>query len=1133
MPTAEKQLAPGGLRLVQGVASAAARRAAFASCRPPGARVAQRARASEASHKQGTRSRVAIVNHGIIGWLALNPVAANLMMLLIIASGLVAATVVTEEVFPEIDLDRIRIQVPYLGAAPEDVEAGVVVRIEEAIKDIDGIKQIRSFAAEGSASVLVELELGADARRMVDEVKNEIDAITTFPVGTEKSIIRELIARNQVIDIAIAGATDVFTLKTIAERVRDDLAALPEITQVDIVSAPPYEISIEVSEIALRRHRMTFDQVAEAVRRSSLDLPGGSVRTDAREILLRTLGQAYRGAEYENLVLWTRRDGSRLRLGDVATVVDGFAETDQHARFDGNPSLTVSVFRTGNQSALDIAGAVHDYVDRAQARMPEGIFLTVWQDQAEVLNDRLSIMLRNGAAGFVLVFGVLALFLELRLAFWVSLGIPVSFLGAIALMAVTGVSVNMVSIFAFILVLGIVVDDAIIVGENIHRHQEEHAAGPRGAVEGAREVSKPVTFAVLTTVAAFMPLLFIPGVFGRIFRIIPLVVIPCLLFSLIESLGILPAHLAHGHRRGPAGVWRRFQQRIASGLMWFVRAAYEPVLAVALRWRYVTAAIGVSSLVLTAGVLLGGRITFLFFPSIEAEFMTASVTMPQGTPVEATSEAIAKFEAGAERVRARLREVTGMDYFRHVASTVGDQPMLARGGLPMGRISATIVAFPHVGEVTVELAPAESRSYTSEELGILWREATGPLPEAVAIDFGTSRLNPGEDIDVQLAGRDVDRLRAAAQAVKVRLAQYAGVYAIADSFRAGKKEMQLSIRPAAETLGLTLQDLGRQVRQAFFGEEAQRIQRGRDDVRVMVRYPREQRQSLGSLENMRIRTSNGGEVPFSQVAQVNSGRGNASIRRVDRHRAVSVTASVDPEISSAASVLTDMRERVLPEVLADFPGVFYTFDGAQAEQEEAVGGLREGLILSLTAIFALLGVALRSYLQPLIIMGAIPFGFVGGLCGHLLLGLDLSFLSMLGFVALTGVVVNDSLIMVDFINRAQDARAQVNQMDGRRLASIGLERAIREAGGRRFRPILLTSLTTFFGLVPMMLDRSVQAAAFIPMAVSLAFGVLFATLITLFLVPIAYLILDDLQRLPRRLLAALRPGHARAEVPFS
>ena len=1070
---------------------------------------------------------------GIIGWLALNPVAANLMMLLIIASGLVAATVVTEEVFPEIDLDRIRIQVPYLGAAPEDVEAGVVVRIEEAIKDIDGIKQIRSFAAEGSASVLVELELGADARRMVDEVKNEIDAITTFPVGTEKPIIRELIARNQVIDIAIAGATDVFTLKTIAERVRDDLAALPEITQVDIVSAPPYEISIEVSEIALRRHRMTFDQVAEAVRRSSLDLPGGSVRTDAREILLRTLGQAYRGAEYENLVLWTRRDGSRLRLGDVATVVDGFAETDQHARFDGNPSLTVSVFRTGNQSALDIAGAVHDYVDRAQARMPEGIFLTVWQDQAEVLNDRLSIMLRNGAAGFVLVFGVLALFLELRLAFWVSLGIPVSFLGAIALMAVTGVSVNMVSIFAFILVLGIVVDDAIIVGENIHRHQEEHAAGPRGAVEGAREVSKPVTFAVLTTVAAFMPLLFIPGVFGRIFRIIPLVVIPCLLFSLIESLGILPAHLAHGHRWGPAGVWRRFQQRIASGLMWFVRAAYEPVLEVALRWRYVTAAIGVSSLVLTAGVLLGGRITFLFFPSIEAEFMTASVTMPQGTPGEATSEAIAKFEAGAERVRARLREVTGMDYFRHVASTVGDQPMLARGGLPMGRISATIVAFPHVGEVTVELAPAESRSYTSEELGILWREATGPLPEAVAIDFGTSRLNPGEDIDVQLAGRDVDRLRAAAQAVKVRLAQYAGVYAIADSFRAGKKEIQLSIRPAAETLGLTLQDLGRQVRQAFFGEEAQRIQRGRDDVRVMVRYPREERQSLGSLENMRIRTSNGGEVPFSQVAQVNSGRGNASIRRVDRHRAVSVTASVDPEISSAASVLTDMRERVLPEVLADFPGVFYTFDGAQAEQEEAVGGLREGLILSLTAIFALLGVALRSYLQPLIIMGAIPFGFVGGLCGHLLLGLDLSFLSMLGFVALTGVVVNDSLIMVDFINRAQDARAQVNQLDGRRLASIGLERAIREAGGRRFRPILLTSLTTFFGLVPMMLDRSVQAAAFIPMAVSLAFGVLFATLITLFLVPIAYLILDDLQRLPRRLLAALRPGHARAEVPFS
>ena len=610
------------------------------------------------------------MNNGGIAWFARNPVAANLMMVFIMVSGLIATTTVKEEVFPEVDLDRISIQVPYLGAAPEEVEEGVVIRIEEAIQGVDGIKEIQSTASEGNASVMIELELGADARRVVDEVKNQVDAITTFPLETEKPIIREMTARNQVTDISISGDTDIFALKALAERVRDELTAMPEITQVDIVSAPPYEISIEVSEVALRRHGMTFDQVADAVRRSSLDLPGGSVRTDGGEILLRTIGQAYRGNEYEDLVLWTRADGSRLRLGDVATVVDGFAETDQQARFDHQPTVLVSVFRTGDQSALDIAAAVDGYVEGARARLPEGISMTLWQDQAEVLNDRLTLMLRNGATGFALVFVVLALFLELRLAFWVSLGIPISFLGAIALMPGLDVSVNVISLFAFILVLGIVVDDAIIVGENIYRHQEEHGEGLRGAIEGAREIGKPVTFAVLTTVAAFMPLMFVPGMMGKIFRVIPLVVIPCLLFSLVESLGILPAHLSHIPRRGKPGPWRRFQSLFANGLKLFIRQVYTPILETALRWRYVTAAIGLSTLILTGGMVLGGWANFHFFPSIEADFMSASVTMPQGTPVDVTSQAIAKLEEGATRLRTRLQQDTGMDYFRHVSAAV-------------------------------------------------------------------------------------------------------------------------------------------------------------------------------------------------------------------------------------------------------------------------------------------------------------------------------------------------------------------------------------------------------------------------------------------------------------------------------
>ena len=1045
---------------------------------------------------------------GMIAWFARNGVAANLMMAVIVMSGIIAVTTVREEVFPQVDLDRINIEVPYLGAAPEEVEDAVTIRIEEAIQGIDGIKQIQSTASEGMGTVLVELDLGADARKVLDDVKSSVDAITTFPVETEKPIIREMTSRMQVADVAVSGNVDLFTLKAATEQVRDELTAIPGITQVEIVSAPPYEISIEVSEVTLRRHGLTFDQVADAVRHSSLDIPGGSVRTEGGEILLRTIGQAYRGEEFENLVLWTRPDGSRLRVGDVATVVDGFAETDQFARFDDTRTMMVSVFRTGEQSALEIAALVHDYIAEAHKRLPDGLSLTVWQDSAQMLSARLSLMLRTGATGFALVFVALALFLDLRLALWVSLGIPISFVGALALMPSLDVSINIMSLFAFVTVLGIVVDDAIIVGENIFRHQEDHGDGLRGSIEGAQEIAKPVTFAVLTTVAAFMPLLFVPGMMGKIFRVIPLVVIPCLLFSLIESLGILPVHLSHLQRRGKPGVWRRFQGLFADGLKLFIRTVYQPILELGLRWRYLTAAVGVAMLIVTGGMVLGGWVSFHFFPSIEADVMAASITLPQGTPADATSAAVEKLEVGAARLRARLLEETGQDYFRHVAAAVGDQPMASRGGGPIGPILN--LAASHVGEVAIELAPAEARTYTSEQLGFMWREMTGPIPEAVDIDFNMSMMTPGDDIDVQLAGPNTDDLRAAAADVKRRLAEYAGVFEISDSFRAGKEEMQLRIRPAAETLGLTLQDLGRQVRQAFYGEEAQRIQRGRDDIRVMVRYPQEDRRSLGDLEDMRVRTPNGGEVPFSQVAMVELGRGFASIRRVDRNRSVNVTASVDATVTSAGQVIADLQTCILPEVLASYPGVFFTFEGAQAEQVDTVAGLQTGFILALLMIFALLAVPLRSYVQPIIIMSAIPFGLVGAVWGHFIMGLDVTMMSMFGLVALSGVVVNDSLIMVDFINR-------------KRRLHKDIAIAVREAGVNRFRPILLTSLTTFVGLVPLMSTKSFDAAFLVPMAVSLAFGVLFATFITLMLVPTAYLILDDIQRARRAVFGRTAP----------
>ena len=1041
--------------------------------------------------------------NGMIAWFARNSVAANLLMMLIIACGLIASFSVNSERRPEISLDRINIEVPYLGAAPEEVEQAVCVRLEEAIQGLEGIKQITSTASEGMGSVLVELELGADARRVMDDIKGRVDAIETFPEETEKPIIRELINRNQVINLAVSGPVGEFALKAAAERIRAELTAIPEISQVEITSARPYEISIEVSELALRRHGLTFDEVARAVRRSSLDLPGGSVRSASGEILLRTIGQAYRGREYEDLVLLTRADGTRLALGDVAAVVDGFAETDQLARFDGDAAVLISVDRTGDQGTFEIARQVYDYVERAAATLPAELSLTVWRDQARGLEAQLTLLFRTGATGFALVFLLLALFLELRLAFWVSLGIPISFLGAIMLMPGLDVTVNQFTLFAFILVLGIVVDDAIIVGESIFTRQEDHGEGLRGSIEGTHVIATPVVFAVLTTVAAFLPLMFVPGMMGKMFRNIPLIVIPCLLFSLVESLNILPAHLSHRPKRRHRGAWTRFQGFFADGLKRCIRRAYRPGLEIALRWRYLTAAVGVAMLVVTLGFVLGGWVTFHFFPSVEADAISVSVTMPRGTPVSVTSAAVRKAEVGAERLRSALFDETGRDYFRHVFASVGERPSGRGPGEQMFGSGAGSVS-GNLGGVTIELAPAQDRVFTSEQLGNRWRELTDQIPEAVELDFQVSAVSPGDDVDVMLVGPDIEQLRAAADELKAQLGDYAGVHSITDSFRAGKEELKLDIKPAAEALGLTLRDLGSQVRQAFYGEEAQRIQRGRDDVRVMVRYPADQRQSVAVLENMRIRTPDGGEVPFRQVALVEPGRGFASIKRVDRNRTINVSAAVDERVTSGGSVIADIRARILPAVLAKYPRVSYVFEGVQAEQQDAIGGLQVGFAVALFAIFALLAIPLKSYIHPLIIMGAIPFGIVGAVWGHMLMGEDVTMISLFGLVALTGVVVNDSLIMVVFINRNRERH-------------VDLATAVREAGVARFRPILLTSLTTFFGLVPLMLTQSFDSAFMVPMAISLAFGVLFATFITLVLVPTAYLILNDVTRILRGL----------------
>jgi multidrug efflux pump subunit AcrB len=1038
--------------------------------------------------------------HRILEWFAKNPVAANLVMVLIVAGGLLTLPGIKQEVFPEIASDLINISVPYLGAAPEEVEEAICVRIEEEVQSLEGIKRITSRASEGVGTVTLELLPGTDIRQLLDDVKARVDAIDTFPEETEKPVIQELLNRRQVLSLAVSGDTDEKTLKVLSERMREEILLLPGITQAEVTSIRPYEVSIEVSEQSLRRYDLTFDEVAQSIRRSSLDLPGGSIKTEGGEILLRTKGQAYTGLEFEKIILRTRPDGTRVTVGDVARVIDGFAETDQHSRFDGKPAALIQVFRVGDESAIKVAREVKEYVQIARERTPEGIQLTIWNDDSQALRSRLSLLFANGRAGFILVFILLALFLRLRLAFWVALGIPISFLGALWLMPSFDVSISMISTFGFIIVIGILVDDAIVVGENIYTEYERGKTGIQAALDGVKGVAVPVIFAVLTTIAAFWPLLWVEGAIGKIMRFIPIIVILALVFSLFESLLILPVHLSHLKRikemppRGWRGAWGRFQSKFDDLFKRFINKVYRPSLVLGLKMRYVTLSAFIAIFILTIGLVGGGFVKFIFFPSIDSNNVIAELTMPLGTSVEVTAKAIERLEQSALQLEDEFSREKHI--IRHALASIGEQPSLNQ---PQGpNVGAGGFTGSHLGEVNIELVPAEERDFSSVVVANRWRELTGPVPDAVELIFTSSLFTVGAPINIQLASSNYTALREVTELLKEKLKDYPGVYDVSDSFRTGKQEIKLDITPVAESFGLTLSDLGRQVRQAFYGEEVQRIQRGRDEIRVMVRYPVEERRSLGNLENKRVRTAGGIAIPFSAAAEASLGRGYSTIQRTDRRRTINVTAEVDETRANANELLADIAANVLPPLLEDNPGVTYSLEGEQRDQSEALESLRGGFLLALLIIFALLAIPFRSYIQPLLVMGVIPFGIVGAIWGHVIMGLNLTILSFFGIVALTGVVVNDSLVLVDFVNRL-------------RASGLSVQEAIREAGMVRFRPIILTTVTTFAGLTPLLLERSLQARFLIPMAVSLAFGVVFATFITLILVPVSYQILEDIK----------------------
>ena len=1025
----------------------------------------------------------------MIAWFAKNDVAANILFFVIIISGIyVATTQIPIDLFPEVEQRNVRVSMVLPGASPQETEEGITIKIEEAIQAIEGIRQITSQSLEGSASVTVQVEEGYDVREVLDEVKIRVDGVNNFPVEAESLLVQVPQWRRDAIGVVLFGDYDNMTLRRVAENVRDELAGLPEITQVEVDNILPFEISIEIAEWALRQYDISLEQVAGILRQNSTDVSAGNLKTKGGDIFIRSRGQAYRASDFETIPVITTQDGTMITLGDIATIRDEFEETPLRTRFNGVPAIEIEVYRSGDESIIDVTTAVRNYIDKKQLDMPDGLTIDFWRDRSEPIKARLETLTKSAWQGLLLVIIMLALFLRPSVAFWVCLGIPMSFMGAFLFMPLFDVSLNLMSLFAFILVLGIVVDDAIVTGENVYSHLQKGEDPLNAAIKGTQEVAVPVTFGILTTAAAFLPLAFQTGR-GSWYAAIPLVVIPVLLFSLIESKFILPAHLKHVKMRTEKNTSRlsKLQQKIANSLEAMIEKVYQPILAQAMRWRYAAWTAMFASLILIIGTIAAGHTKFVFFPRVQSEVATATLVMPAGTAFESTDRIISAMTMHAKDLQEEYRDAeTGESVIRNVYSISG------------GRNSTT-------GRVQMDMIPPESRTVdvTTREVVNQWRKKVGQVAGAEQLNYRAEIGGwGGSPISIELKGRNTEALNTLGEGLKKQLEQYPAVSDIEDSLSDGKEELQLELKPEARLLGLSLNQVARQVRQAVFGFEVQRVQRGREEVRVMVRYPLEARQSIETLEQMMIRIGPNQEVPLWQVANVFPGLSPDSILRVDRQRTISVNADFDKEAGDLSLVLGEVNEWLSEQINA-YPGTTFEMAGEARDQAESTNSLTVGAIGLTILIYILLAIPFKSYSQPIIVMSVIPFGLVGAVIGHWIMGMDLTLLSFMGMLALSGVVVNDSLVLVDYINQ-------------KRNEGVSLKEAVYTAGGRRFRPVLLTSLTTFAGLVPLLFETSTQAQFLIPMAVSLGFGILFATLITLFIVPINYLILEDFKGYMRR-----------------
>lgn len=1030
-------------------------------------------------------SKLPVSSKGPIAWMAGNSVAANLLMLVLLLGGLFFMGQINQEVFPEFDTDQVNVNVVYSGASPAEVEQGIILAIEEAVSGLEGVDEINSSANEGRGTVTVTLINGGDLQKLAQDIQSEVDRISTFPDEAKEPTVEVISRKRDVISLALYGDQSEQVLHSLADDFRYTLLQNPAITQVELSGTRPLEISIEIPEEKLRAYSMTLAQVAQTLSGASVELPGGGIKTPGGEVLVRMQERRDYGDDFASLPVLTDNNGTQLLLEDIAEIKEGFEETDRYAEYNGKRAIMVGVYRVGEQTPVEVANAAKAESESLRQQLPPGVDIAILNDQSEIFKQRRDLLLGNAYLGLALVFVLLGIFLESRLAFWVTMGIPISFLGAFVLLPWFGVSINMVSMFAFIIALGIVVDDAIVVGENVYKFRQQGLPPFKAAVAGAREVAMPVTFSILTNVVAFMPLYFVPGTMGKIFQVIPLVVVTVFLVSLIESLFVLPAHLSNlreNRRSGLFGKLHLFQQRFSHSFSCLIKQRYAPVLRLLLKYRYLTISIAVAILVLTASLVISGRMGMTMFPKVESDFAKVQVALPYGSAIEQT-----------EAVRDRL-----LASANQVAELYGGEDLVVGTFADLGKpINGT--SGSHTLEIMVFLTDPEERVIPTEQFTQEWRQATGEISGLESIMFQSDSGGPGSGkaLTVELSHSDLDALERAGQELAEVLSGYAIVKDINDGFSPGKEQLDFRMRPEGLSLGLSAKEVALQVRDAYDGAEVLQQQRGRNEVTVTVRRPKNERVSEYNLEEMILRSSSGIEVPLREAVDIERGRAYTSIDRRDGRRVISVTADVKPA-DQAGQIKTALQAETLPQLVDSYPGLAYSFEGKQADMAESMTSLYQGLGLAMLMIYGLLAIPFRSYLQPAIIMFSIPFGIVGAVFGHLLLGYSLSIMSMFGVVALSGVVVNDSLVLIDFANRQKNNGASAFD-------------AVVEAGILRFRPILLTTLTTFCGLMPMIFETSRQARFLIPMAISLGFGILFATLIALLLVPCLYLVVEDLK----------------------